>query len=142
MDAETSPRGASAPAALPVVLIVDDSEPTARALQKVLSAARIQSAVRFRGADAIEYAQNHPLAAAVVDIHLPDLSGLVVTQKLREKLGPDLPIIILSGDTSMGLLNSLPHVGATYFFSKPVNSAHLVQRLHEWIGGSPDQPSD
>ena len=134
MEVATSAKDAAATAASPVVLVVDDNETTARALQRVLHAAHIKAAIVFRGAEAIEYAQHHPLAAAVVDIHLPDLNGLVVTQKLREQLGPDLPIIILSGDTSMGLLNSLPHVGATYFFSKPVNSAHLVQRLHEWVG--------
>ena len=67
----------------------------------------------------------------MVDLHLPDLSGLVVTQKLREKLGAETPIIILSGDTSMEMLNALRHVGATYFFSKPVNSTQLIDRLKQ-----------
>jgi CheY-like chemotaxis protein len=123
------------------VLIVDDNEPTARALAKVLGAARFQTAVSYRGGDAVEYAQHHPIAAAVVDIHLPDLSGLVVSQKLRQRLGPDIPIIILSGDTSMETLNSLPHVGATYFFSKPVNSSQLVQRLNEWLAPGEMKPT-
>jgi FixJ family two-component response regulator len=52
---------------------------------------------------------------------------------LRDLLGPDVPIIVLSGDTSMPMLNSLPHVGATYFFSKPVNAQQLVERLNEWV---------
>ena len=117
----------------PTVLIVDDNEPTVRALEKILSAANFGTAISYRGGDAVEYALQHPIAAAVVDIHLPDLSGLVVTQKLREKYGKDVPIIILSGDTSMETLNSLPHVGATYFFSKPVNSTQLVQRLHDCL---------
>ena len=64
---------------------------------------------------------------------MPDISGLVVSQKLREMLGPDVPIIVLSGDTSMQMLNSLPHVGATYFFSKPVNASQLVERMREWV---------
>jgi len=66
----------------------------------------------------------------------------VVTQKLRDFLGPNTPIIILSGDTSMETLNSLPHVGATYFFSKPVNSAHLVARMQEWVNGPPAQNAE
>jgi CheY-like chemotaxis protein len=124
------------PTAVPLhrtVLIVDDNEPTANALAKILSAAKFGTAVSYRGGDAVEYVEHHQIAAAVVDIHLPDLSGLVVTQKLRERAGKDIPIIILSGDTSMETLNSLPHVGATYFFSKPVNSAQLIQRLHECL---------
>ena len=117
----------------PTVLIVDDSEVTARALARILVAAKYETAVSLRGGEAVEYASNHPVDAALVDIHLPDLNGLVVSQKLRERLGPNTPIIILSGDTSMETLNALSHVGATYFFSKPVNSAQLVERLQEWV---------
>ena len=36
------------------VLIVDDNEPTARALAKVLSAAQFDTAVAFRGSEAVE----------------------------------------------------------------------------------------
>ena len=67
----------------------------------------------------------------MVDIHLPDISGLVLSSKLRERFGPGRPIIILSGDASMENLRSLSHVGATYFISKPFNSQHLIDRLRE-----------
>jgi DNA-binding response OmpR family regulator len=125
----TPPGGAPAPR----VLVVDDSEPTARALATLLNAANYDATVSYRGGDAVEQARSLPFAAAIVDIHLPDISGLVVSQKLRELLGPEVPIIVLSGDTSMQMLNSLPHVGATYFFSKPVNSHQLIDRLREWV---------
>jgi DNA-binding response OmpR family regulator len=130
----------SEPSAPPrTILIVDDNEPTAKALAKILGNARFNTAVSYRGADAVAYARDNPISAAVVDLHLPDLSGLVVTQKLREHLGNGIPIIILSGDTSMEMLNALPHVGATYFFSKPVNSTHLVERMREWVEAPPGQ---
>ena len=126
--------------ALPKVLIIDDSEPTAKALAAILLRSKYATAVAHRGSEGINMARAAQAAeggafdAAVVDIHLPDLSGLVVSQKLREILGPDTPIIVLSGDTSMTTLNSLPHVGATYFFSKPVNAGQLLARLKEWLG--------
>ena len=127
----TEPSG---PAAQPRILIIDDSPPTASALASLLRRADYQTAVAHRGYEGIEHARAGSFAAAVVDIHLPDLSGLVVSQKLREILGPGTPIIVLSGDTSMTTLNSLPHVGATYFFSKPVNVLHLLERLKELTG--------
>jgi DNA-binding response OmpR family regulator len=117
----------------PRVLVVDDNQPTARALATLLNAANYDAAVSYRGGDALERAREGPFAAAIVDIHLPDISGLVVSQKLRELFGPDVPIIVLSGDTSMQMLNSLSHVGATYFFSKPVNSQYLIERMREWV---------
>ena len=117
--------------ALPTVLVVDDSQPTAHALGKIFGAKGFNPVVVNRGGDALSYAEQNALDAAVVDLHLPDLSGLVVTQKLRERLGPETPIIILSGDTSMEMLNALRHVGATYFFSKPVNSTQLVEHVKQ-----------
>jgi DNA-binding response OmpR family regulator len=124
---------------LPKVLIIDDSEPTAKALAAILQRSKYATAVAHRGSEGINLARAAQAAeggafdAAVVDIHLPDLSGLVVSQKLREILGANTPIIVLSGDTSMTTLNSLPHVGATYFFSKPVNASQLLERLKEWL---------
>jgi CheY-like chemotaxis protein len=118
----------------PKILIVDDSQPTARALAALLGGAGYQTATVFRGSDALDRVRaGERFAAAIVDIHLPDISGLVVSQQLRDTLGPDVPILVLSGDTSMPTLNSLAHVGATYFFSKPVNSAQLLERINEWV---------
>jgi DNA-binding response OmpR family regulator len=56
---------------------------------------------------------------------------LILTQRLRTLWGDTTPIIILSGDHSLAMLNSLPHVGATYFFAKPVNPPMLLDRLRE-----------
>ena len=120
--------------ALTRILIVDDNEATAHALAKVLESQRFTAVTVFRGIAALEYARSNRCAAALVDVHLPDLNGLVVAQKLRELLGPDTPIIVVSGDTSMEVINALPHVGATYFFSKPLNVPHLLERMKEWIG--------
>ena len=130
------PQGTSTP---PRILIVDDSQPTAQALATLLGGT-YATALAFRGADALNQARDNApgyFAAAIVDIHLPDISGLVVSQNLREMLGAEFPIIVLSGDTSMTTLNSLSHVGATYFFSKPVNAGQLLERLKQWIPTGP-----
>ena len=118
------------------VLIVDDNHNVARALGTLMTEAGYQPVVFTTGGDALAYAEgDHPApAAAVVDVHLPDLNGLVLSQKLRTRLGPDAPIIVLSGDTSTETLKSLSHVGATYFFSKPVNGRHLVKQIKTLLG--------
>ena len=122
--------------ARPCVLVVDDNQMVAHALGKLLSHEGWRVSVCYTGLDALKQVECEMLAAAVVDIHLPDISGLVLSSKLREKYGPKLPIIVLSGDTSMENIRSLPHVGATYFISKPINSEHLVERLREFAGAA------
>jgi DNA-binding response OmpR family regulator len=103
-----------------------------RALRIMLGNAGYRVEAFESGLAALRHAAVTPPDAAVIDIHLPDINGLVLTQRLRGILGPGAPLIVLSGDTSMETLNSLPHVGATYFFPKPVQAAQLVERLREW----------
>ncbi|HYO08707.1 MAG TPA: response regulator [Tepidisphaeraceae bacterium] len=126
----SSARGFDAPR----VLIVDDNRSVTRALSVLMNRAGFDTVPCLCGSDAIAYADREAApAAAVVDIHLPDINGLILAQKLRDTFGPETPIIIVSGDTSMETIKSLPHVGATYFFPKPVNSSALVERLRELV---------
>ncbi len=118
---------------IPRILIVEDNEPTARALAALLATAHYKSAVFHRGNDALEYARQNSCLAALVDIHLPDISGILLAQQLRSCLGPATPIIVLSGDTSMPTLHAVSETNATHFFSKPVNASHLLERLCQWI---------
>jgi DNA-binding response OmpR family regulator len=117
------------------VLIVDDNHLITKALSTLLTRAGYAITTFDNGLGALRYAAGNRPDAAIVDVHLPDISGLVLTQRLRDLLGPQTPLIVLSGDTSMETINSLQHVGATYFFPKPVQAARLVERLREWVGG-------
>jgi DNA-binding response OmpR family regulator len=115
------------------ILIVDDNVNVAKALAAVIKQAGYGAFACHCGADALGFADGNRPAAAVVDIHLPDINGLILSRTLRERFGPHTPIIIVSGDTSMETINSLAHVGATYFFSKPLNSNYLIERLKQLI---------
>jgi CheY-like chemotaxis protein len=124
------------------ILVVDDNAVFTQALRAVLANAGYHVATFNTGLAALGHAAEHRPHAAIIDIHLPDISGLVLTHRLRDLLGNDVPLVILSGDTSMETINSLPHVGATYFFSKPVQGSHLVSKLREWIGDPPREPEE
>jgi DNA-binding response OmpR family regulator len=131
----THPAPASAPSTPPAgVLVVEDNFGVANALTSVIRKAGFEATACHCGSEAMEYLQVSKPQAAVLDIHLPDINGLVLAHKLRDHLGEAIPIIIVSGDTSMETIKSLPHVGATYFFSKPVNPHVLVDRLKELVG--------
>src|SRR5947209_20458022 len=109
-------QGGHGQGARPEILIVDDSQATARGLGGLFPGAGFGATTFGEGLAALDFARLHKPAAAVIDIHLPDISGLVLSQRLREILGPSAPIIVLSGDGSMEVLNSLRYVGATHFF--------------------------
>jgi CheY-like chemotaxis protein len=117
----------------PLILIVDDHQATARSLATLLRSAGYSTDVAYSGADALAKVAAAAPLAAMIDIHLPDLNGLILSQKLRERLGPGVPLILLSGDTSMENINALSHVGATYFLSKPIHSSSLLKLMKHWL---------
>lgn len=115
------------------VLIVDDDQATARAVNAHLISAGYLTTLCHDGASALVFAEKEKPHAAVVDVHLGDISGLILAQRLRVILGDKMPIIMVSGDTSMETLNSLAAAGATYFLSKPMSPALLIQRLRDSV---------
>lgn len=118
------------------ILVVDDNQAMTASLASLLASDGFAVTAVTNATDALAFIQdNHPIAA-IIDIHLPDLSGLILSQIVRQHVGQTTPIIIVSGDASMETLNSLPHVGATYFFSKPVNPPMLLDRLHDLVNQS------
>ena len=124
------------------ILIVDDNRMVTKALSSLMRDGGYRPVACHSGADALEFAQTEPApAAAVVDIHLPDINGLILSQKLRDRFGPVTPIVVVSGDTSMETIKSLAHVGATYFFPKPVNAKLLMDRLNELVETGPSRES-
>jgi two-component system, sensor histidine kinase len=115
------------------ILVVEDDLNAAKALSRILTDAGYAPTICHGGVDALAAAKRETPAAAMIDVHLPDLSGLILAQQIRQIVGEQIPIIMVSGDTSMETLNSLPHVGANYFFSKPLNRNALVERMREWV---------
>ena len=112
-----------------MIWVVDDNKAVTRALARVLKHAGFDSELFHTGQSALAHPAAPPPAAAVIDVHLPDLSGLELAKSLRQRLGNKVPLIIVSGDTSMDNLNALRRVGATYFFSKPLRPAQLLEQL-------------
>ena len=123
-------------AGTPLILLVEDDAGVAGAVVKYLEKSGFAVHLCHRGSEALEYVETVRPSAIITDIHLPDINGLVLSQKFRATLGDVLPIIVLSGDTSMETLKSLSHVGATYFLNKPVNFQLLHSRLNDFLAAA------
>jgi DNA-binding NarL/FixJ family response regulator len=67
---------------------------------------------------------------ALLDVHLPDISGYEVCRRLREEFGDDIAIIFVSGertdelDRTAGML-----IGADDYIVKPFDSGEFIARI-------------
>lgn len=117
------------------VLVVEDDPAYGQALTHLLDLAGYRTVLCETGADALAYARGHATpatarpAALILDVHLPDVEGPELSRGLRAALGQAVPVIFLSGDTSIDALRTLPPAAATQFFAKTTRCAVLLDRL-------------
>ena len=112
-----------------LILIVDDDAALRRELVEQLS---LHEGFELReagtGKEALEFAKEHPFAAVLLDVGLPDMDGRDVCRLLR-KQGVKAPVIMLTAhsgdaDTILGLDS-----GANDYITKPFRLGVLLARL-------------
>lgn len=113
----------------PSILVVDD-EPVVRELLRTILASSYSVTVADDGAKALKLAQQNRPDLIVLDIHMPDMSGIQVCQDLRQNNGlDDVPIIMLTADGNVESRIEAFDMGADDFVSKPVHPQEFMARV-------------
>src|SRR5574338_466079 len=93
------------------ILVVDDERFFREVIGEVLDRAGLPYATADSGAAALAAARDPSVGVAILDVQLPDLSGIEVFRKLREER-PDLRVIILSAHTDQEYVLEALRLGA------------------------------
>src|SRR5690349_11248372 len=117
------------------ILLVEDDEGIAAAMQKELRAEGYQTEVVRRGDDGIARAQAGDWDLVLTDLKLPGLSGLELIERLhREK--PKLPIIMLTAFGTTETAIEATKLGAYDYLLKPFDMAELLDLVAKAVAGS------
>lgn len=109
------------------VLIVDDEPQILRALRINLHARGFEVALAPDGGSALDAARSERPDLIVLDLGLPDTTGIEVIRSLRE--WSVVPIIVLSGRTGSRDKIEALDVGADDYVTKPFNIEELLARV-------------
>src|SRR3954471_12824125 len=120
----------------PTVLVVDDDESIRVALERALRLEGFAVQSAEGGLRALELVDEDPPAVMVLDVTMPDISGVTVTARLRER-GVDVPICILSARDEVHDRVAGLQAGADDYVVKPFDLEELVARLHALLRRSP-----
>ncbi|GAA2337405.1 response regulator transcription factor [Streptomyces cuspidosporus] len=107
------------------VLIVEDDDGTAEALERTLSVHGYRTQRVGTGAEALTRLADVDLV--LLDLGLPDLDGQEVCRRIREL--SCVPVIVLSGRTEELDRVLALHLGADDFVAKPFSRQELVARI-------------
>jgi two-component system, OmpR family, KDP operon response regulator KdpE len=117
------------------VLVCDDEPQILRALKVILRDAGYEAAPASSGEEALAVAAVRPPQAAIVDLMLPDIDGVEVTERLRE--WSEMPIIVLSAVGEEEAKVRALAAGADDYVTKPFGPPELVARLEAVLRRAP-----
>ncbi len=109
------------------VLVVDDEPQILRALRINLRVRQYDVVTAATGAEALDVAGKHPPDLVVLDLGLPDLSGLEVIEGLRG--WTTVPIVVLSGRADSADKVEALDAGADDYVTKPFSMDELLARM-------------
>lgn len=113
------------------VLIVDDDEAVVSGMSALLEFEGCEVAAVYRGQEAVQAIEVHSPEVVILDLSLPDQSGVDVFHAIFRKW-PDLPVLFASGHADKSLLEPLLG-GHVRFLSKPYDGEVLLRTLAEII---------
>ncbi len=124
----------------PHILVIDDDARICRLLERYLSEEGFQVSSAVTAADGREKFTANDLDLVILDLMLPDESGLSLARELRST--SDIPIVMLTGKTDtvdkiVGL-----ELGADDYITKPFEERELLARIRSVIRRSKNERSD
>ncbi|MEM7425731.1 MAG: sigma-54 dependent transcriptional regulator [Pseudomonadota bacterium] len=112
----------------PRVLIVEDDIPLARSYGQVLARMTRQIETVYSGEDALKVFRELTPDLVLLDMHLPDMSGLEIIEKMTDASNPP-GIVMITGEGSIARAVDAMRRGASEFLIKPVNGDKLRTAL-------------
>ena len=125
------------------VLVVDDEPVLAELVSMALRYEGWDIATAGDGATAIALARENPPDVVVLDVMLPDMSGLDVLRELRQQV-PGLPLLLLTARDSVEDRIAGLTAGGDDYVTKPFSLEEVVLRLRALLRrtGVADETSD
>jgi two-component system cell cycle response regulator CtrA len=111
------------------VLLIEDDKAVARGIEMMLKAEGFNVYVTDLGEEGVDLGKIYDYDLILLDLNLPDMSGMDVLRTLRVAR-IDTPIMILSGNSEIETKVKTLGGGADDFMTKPFHREELVARIH------------
>ena len=117
------------------VAIIDDDDELRLSLCGLMRAYGIEART-FESANAFLAADPFPFDCVIADVHMTGIDGISMIKRLRDRGNP-VPVIIISALDPERTRDLAMTGGALAYFSKPVDSAALVELIAQLANSAP-----
>lgn len=114
------------------ILVVEDEQTICEQIRKFLADKGFAVDTAFTGSDGYYLGKEYPIDAAIVDVGLPDFSGIELIKRLRKE-NVTIPILILTARSRWQEKVEGLEAGADDYLVKPFHYEELLARLNALI---------
>ena len=111
-----------------IIHLVDDEEAVRKAASFSLTTAGYNVVTYASGAEFLKAAKSAPVGCVLLDVRMPDMDGLQVQAKMKER-GIQMPVIILTGHGDVTVAVQAMKGGAVDFLEKPFEKSALFDAI-------------
>lgn len=116
----------------PTIVIIDDDPGVRKTLSDILGTTGYDTLAAKDGAEGLALFRNHVVQAALVDLGLPDMSGLEVLARIKADF-PSTEAIILTGNATLDSAITATNAGAFSYLLKPYEVDQLLLHVRHAV---------
>jgi two-component system, chemotaxis family, chemotaxis protein CheY len=115
------------------ILIVDDSSVMRKIVERALRQAGLDSLVvheASNGAEGLDLLRAKQVDLILSDINMPSMDGLEFLRQIQaQKLAPDVPVVMITTESSEEHVKQAIHSGARGYIRKPFTADQVKERV-------------
>ncbi|MBE7445197.1 MAG: response regulator [Planctomycetia bacterium] len=115
------------------LLITDDDASCRDSIKKVFEPKGYTTYLASCGREAVKIARNEEVHLLILDVHLPDYSGLETFKIIKKEIRISIPCIFMSGEITKELQIDLISANAYTLIPKPININILRDSVEQVI---------
>src|ERR1700684_3803452 len=117
------------------VLIVEDNELNMKLFHDLLEAHGYSTVGTRNGIEALDLARKHRPDLILMDIQLPEVSGLEVTKWLKDDQElKRIPVVAVTGFDMKGDEERIREGGCEAYLSKPISVGKFIETIRHFLG--------
>jgi two-component system cell cycle response regulator DivK len=119
------------------ILIVEDNELNMKLFNDLLEAHGYRTVQTRTGTEALSLAREHRPDLILMDIQLPEVSGLEVTQRLKADADlRHIPVIAITAFAMKGDEEKIRQGGCEAYLSKPISVVKFLETVRNYLGNA------
>ncbi|CAN1644623.1 OmpR Response regulators consisting of a CheY-like receiver domain and a winged-helix DNA-binding domain [Candidatus Nanopelagicaceae bacterium] len=114
------------------ILVVDDNEDIRNLLSLVLQKEGYEVFLAPNGSEALEIIKNNRLDLILLDVMMPELSGLEVLSNIRGNKNnkiSSIPVMMITAASTVSDIDAAIEIGASSYIIKPFRNENLIGKV-------------